>query len=126
MQIATYATGLSETFRMWVRPGVRGSDNGGEFTGDAFTSLLREHVVTPRRTTSHNGKIEHVEGRLEPASGQTCTEWIMFDVVQLYKTKWIHRAVGMTPDAARTAGINWRGPSAAINVQIETNLAWIA
>jgi transposase InsO family protein len=41
---------LAETFQMWVPPCVLGTDNGGKFTGEAFTSVLCQHGVTPWRT----------------------------------------------------------------------------
>jgi transposase InsO family protein len=64
----TWAAVVSEAFQTWAPPCVLGSDNGGEFTRDAFASLLREHGVTPWRTTPHtpeqNGKLGHFWGTL--------------------------------------------------------------
>jgi transposase InsO family protein len=58
-------------------PYVLGSDNGDEFTDDVFTSLLREHVLTPRRNTPHtaeqNGKMEYFCGTVERVRAQNCT-----------------------------------------------------
>jgi transposase InsO family protein len=56
----TYAAVLADTFQVWALPWVRGSDNGGELTGAALTSFLRQYGVTPWRTTRYtpqqNGK----------------------------------------------------------------------
>jgi hypothetical protein len=95
---------------------VLGNDNGDEFTHDVFNSFLHEHV------TEQNGKMEHFWGKLARTRPQNCTAWIIADIVQLYDTKWIHRALQMTPEAAQAAGINCRAQNATIDVQIEQNL----
>jgi transposase InsO family protein len=58
----TCAAVLAETFQMWAAPCVLRTDNGGEFTGEAFTSVRRRHGVTSWRTKPYtpeqNGKME--------------------------------------------------------------------
>jgi transposase InsO family protein len=53
---------LAETFLIWAPPCVFGTDNGGEFTGEAFTSVLGQHGVAPWRTRPYTpeqkGKME--------------------------------------------------------------------
>jgi transposase InsO family protein len=58
----TCAAVLAEALEMWAAPCVLGSDNSGEFTGAAFTSILQQYGVSHWRTTPHtpqqNGKME--------------------------------------------------------------------
>jgi hypothetical protein len=68
---------LPKTFQMWASPCVLGSDNGDEFTHDVFTSLPREHALTPWRNTpltaEQNGKMEYFWGTFERVRAQNCT-----------------------------------------------------
>jgi transposase InsO family protein len=44
---------LPDTLQVWAPPCVLGSDNGGEFTGAVFTSLLHQYGVRTWRTTPY-------------------------------------------------------------------------
>jgi transposase InsO family protein len=92
---------LSETFQMSASFCVLGSDNRGEFTGDAFPSLLGQYGVMPWRTAPHppeqNGKMECFWGTIERCRSGNCSPQLIADIIHEYNTKWIHRALGMTP-----------------------------
>jgi transposase InsO family protein len=66
---------------------VLGSDNGGEFIGGTFTSLLREHGVIPWRTAphtlEHNGYMEGFEGTLERARKGQCIEDLIAHIIEV-------------------------------------------
>jgi transposase InsO family protein len=51
MRSDTCAAVLAEALVMWDAPWVLGSDNGGEFTGAALTSILQQYGVSHWRTT---------------------------------------------------------------------------
>jgi transposase InsO family protein len=101
---------LADAFQLWAHPCVLGSDNGGEFTGAAFTNLLREHGMTAWRTVphtaEHNGKMERLWRTLERARVEGCTEKLMAVIIQEYTTTLEHGALGMTRESARAARIN--------------------
>jgi hypothetical protein len=65
----TCSAALSETFQISAPPCALGRDNGDEFTGEAFTSLFREHGLRQWRTTRYtpeqNGKTERFWATLE-------------------------------------------------------------
>jgi transposase InsO family protein len=115
---------------MLTPPCVIGIDNGGEFTGEAFTSVLRQQGVTLWRTRPYtpeqNGKMEHFRRSLERARADKGTGPKIARIMQLYNYNCVHRALRMTPSAARAAGINWRSPNAVIEAQIERDLDWTA
>jgi transposase InsO family protein len=87
----TCAAVLAETFPMWDSPCLLGSDNGGEFTGDAFTSLLGEYGVTPWTTALHtpeqNAKIERLWETIECSRSGNCSPQLIADIVHEYNTK---------------------------------------
>jgi putative transposase len=74
----TCAAVLADVFQVWARPCVLGSDNGGEFTGAAFTGLLHQYGVTTWRTTPYtpqqNGKMERFWRTLDNAGNGSCSE----------------------------------------------------
>jgi transposase InsO family protein len=125
-RVDTCAAVLAETFQMRAPPCVLGTDNGGEFTGEAFTSGLRQHGVTPWRTKPYtpeqNGKMERFWRSLEHARAGKSTAPKIARIMQFYKYNYDHCALRMTPSAAEAAGINWRSPNAVIDDQIERNL----
>jgi transposase InsO family protein len=127
---ATCARVLAEAFRSAAPPCVLGSDNGGEFIGDAFSSVLAEFGVFHWRTQPHtpeqNGKMERFWRTLENAREGRFSEQLIADIVHEYNNKWIHRSLRRTPAAARHFGINWRDPNAVIDATIERNLDWTA
>jgi transposase InsO family protein len=101
---------LAEAFEMWAAPCVLGSDNGAEFTGATFVGILQQYGVSHWRTTHQtpqpNGKMEHFWGSLESAREGGFSERLIADIVGFYNTMSTHRALKMTPHAARAAGIH--------------------
>jgi transposase InsO family protein len=86
----TCAAVLAEAFELWAPPCVLGSDNGGEFTGAAFTSVLQQFGVFHWRTTpdtpEQNGKMERFWGTLESARRGGFSEELIADIVRFYNT----------------------------------------
>jgi transposase InsO family protein len=80
----TCAAVLAEAFEMWAVPCVLGSDNGGEFTGAAFASILQQYGVSHWRTgparRKQNGKMERFSGSLESARKWGFSEKLIADI----------------------------------------------
>jgi transposase InsO family protein len=129
-QSATCARVLAEAFQTAVPPCVLGSDNGGEFIGDTFSSVLAEFGVfywwTQPHTPEQNGKMERFWRTLQNARNGQISEQLIGDIVRECNNWWIHRSLRRTPTAARYFGINWRDPNAVIDAPIEGNLDWTA
>jgi hypothetical protein len=68
--------------------------------------------------------MERFRGTVERARDESCTAWMIADIVQSYDTKWIHHLFGMRLEAVGAAGIDWRARNATIDVQIERNIEW--
>jgi transposase InsO family protein len=117
---------LADALQMWAPPCLLGSDNGGEFRGAAFTSLLRQYGATAWRTApsmpQQNGKMERFWQTLDKARDGFCSEDTMAYIISQYNHIWEHKAVDMTLEAARRVGVNWRAPYAIIESSIFRNV----
>jgi hypothetical protein len=71
-------------------------------------------------------KVELFWRSLERAKAGEGTAPKIARIVQLSNYNCVHRALRMTPPAARGAGIIWRSPNAIIDAQIERNAEWTA
>jgi transposase InsO family protein len=124
----TCAAVLADALKVCAPPCVLGSDSGGEFTGAAFTSLLHQYGVTTGRTTPYtpqqNGKIERFWRTFDNARNCPCSEDIIAYIISQYNHIWEHKALDMTPEAARSVGVKWRAQEAIIEENIFRNLDW--
>jgi hypothetical protein len=70
--------------------------------------------------------MERLWRTLDQARGNLCNPNLIERIIVEYKTKWIHRALRMTPEAARQSIPNWRFPNAVIVPEVEGNPNWPA
>jgi transposase InsO family protein len=112
---------LLEVLRQWVPPCVLGSDNGSEFVGAPFSNILSQYEGRQWRTTSHspeqNGKMEHFWRPFDAARHGRYDVSLVGSIIFDENRKRCHRSLGMTAEAARAAGTNYRAAEARSNVK---------
>jgi transposase InsO family protein len=112
-----------------LRPCVLGSDNGGEFKGDIFVTLLQQRGIIPWYTRPYtpqqNGKIERFWQTMEESTEDTSNPEHVRNFIQFYHTA-PHAGLGdMTPEQMRAILPAWTAvPSDRISPDIFRNLNW--
>jgi transposase InsO family protein len=108
-----------------LKPKVLTSDNGGEFIGHEFQTVLKaknvKHWKTDPHTPQQNGKMERWWKTLEGARGSDYSLSSVWKIVDLYNNVWVHKALKMTPAQAR---IELEQIPHSISENIYENLEW--
>ena len=104
-----------------VRPKLIAIDNGGEFLGESFQNVLKEHGIEQYRTHPYtpqeNEKIDRfwlIIERAKPSQEPWSTERIR-DIIHQYNYYWSHRSLKMltgqstTPYKAWTTMVKYTG-----------------
>jgi hypothetical protein len=68
--------------------------------------------------------MERFSRTLDHARNGSCSEDTIAYFISQYNHIWEHKALDMTPEAARSVGVNWRAPEAIIDESIFRNPAW--
>jgi hypothetical protein len=58
------------------------------------------------------------------ARNGSCSEGTIAYIISQYNHIWEHKALDMTPEAARSVGINWRALEAIMDESTFGNPAW--
>jgi putative transposase len=111
-----------------LRPCVLGSDNGGEFKGDIFVTLLQQRGIIPWYTTPYtpqqNGKIERFWQTMEESTEDTSNREHVGSFIQFYHTMPHAGLAQMTPEQARATFPAWTDVPDQIRPAIFDNLRW--
>jgi transposase InsO family protein len=120
------AKALRHALAIWPAPHVITSDNGGEFIGDKFTTVMRFHCIVAWHTKPHtpqqNGKMERFWGTIETCRKGECNATQIERIIYEYNKHWIHSALQCTPAEARDHLEYWGDVDA--DPDINKNLLW--
>jgi transposase InsO family protein len=94
------------------RPCIMASDNGEEFLGKGFKSVLDRYRIEPwhtkRCTPQQNGKIERFWRNIEDGRHGRCDQVQIQRIIDEYNNRWKHRALGCTLAEARQRLRYWQ------------------
>jgi transposase InsO family protein len=107
-------------------PCIMASDNGGEFLGRGFKSVLDRYHIEPWHTKPYtpqqNGKMERFWRNIQDGRHGRCDQGQIQRIIDEYNNHWKHRALGCTPAEARQRLLYWQ--DCEIDPIIWNNLLW--